>query len=194
MFRKTFVLCLIAFFITQSLVAKTEIAARGYCGDGIMNGTEECDGHDLNFTECSKLKGGDGLLACQPNCTYDISNCSGNGQGLADNINDRIGGLAEVCKCNCNSSTCAGGCQGIENNSTCRFNCDNDCLCQCEGKTSAHIEQCEVLCVGVTSILGYPEIECTLSECDLITSISPNIGDMVVPGTDRRVPGIIPAQ
>ena len=63
-----------------------------YCGDGILNGTEQCDGTIFSpGATCVLLVGfgSTGKLACTPNCTYDTSSCSapvtcGNGKIDAD--------------------------------------------------------------------------------------------------------------
>lgn len=179
--------CLFMASFTTVVLAKTEVKktdnvgamGRGYCGDGILNGNEECDGNDLNFTSCSHLNGGEGTLRCQSNCIYDISGCT-NTTAMTAEVNRQIGGLAEVCSCSCDSQRCNGGCSEAGNDGTaCLFDCKNDCVCNCEGKLFAHIDNCAVNCVAVTSVSGHPDVECNLSGCDLIAAISPNIGSML---------------
>lgn len=48
------------------------------CGDGIKNGTEACDGSDLNSKTCLTLGMGfvDGPLACNGDCTYNLKQCA----------------------------------------------------------------------------------------------------------------------
>ena len=43
------------------------------CGDGVINGMEQCDGADLNGTTCSSLNYYGGELACSSLCTFDTS-------------------------------------------------------------------------------------------------------------------------
>ncbi len=46
------------------------------CGDGIVNGPEECDGDDLNMVTCDDIDGFTGAgLACADDCTLDTSAC-----------------------------------------------------------------------------------------------------------------------
>jgi len=41
------------------------------CGDGVLNGDEECDGKDLGDATCPVV----GDLACNDDCTLDMTNC-----------------------------------------------------------------------------------------------------------------------
>lgn len=47
-----------------------------FCGDGIVNGTEQCDGADLAGQSCQSLGWDMGALACSGSCTFDTSNCA----------------------------------------------------------------------------------------------------------------------
>lgn len=47
-----------------------------YCGDGIINGPEECDGDNLGETTCADLDGYNyGDLSCNGECEFDTSDC-----------------------------------------------------------------------------------------------------------------------
>lgn len=47
------------------------------CGDGVAQGTEECDGDDFRGETCSTLGAGDfGALTCTAACTVDTALCS----------------------------------------------------------------------------------------------------------------------
>lgn len=53
-----------------------EEAGEPYCGDGYISGNEDCDGNDLGGINCEDIgpfQGG--ILMCNPDCTFDISNC-----------------------------------------------------------------------------------------------------------------------
>jgi hypothetical protein len=45
------------------------------CGNGVMEGSEVCDGEDLGGLDCSTFNG-TGTLACNPDCTLDTSACT----------------------------------------------------------------------------------------------------------------------
>jgi len=64
----------------------------GFCGDGIRNGSEYCDGQDMWFYSLQLLTAylEAPLLL---DCTFDISDC------LTQAVDKHIGGRAETCKC-----------------------------------------------------------------------------------------------
>lgn len=45
------------------------------CGDGVRNGTDECEGDDLADATCESLGYAGGTLACSVECTFDKSAC-----------------------------------------------------------------------------------------------------------------------
>lgn len=56
-----------------------------YCGDGVRNGPEACEGGDLGGASCQSLGfNGGGNLTCNANCTHNTAGCQnivcGNGQ------------------------------------------------------------------------------------------------------------------
>lgn len=49
-----------------------------FCGDGIINGAEECDGADLGGATCEAQGFDGGSMACDANCILDSSGCTTN--------------------------------------------------------------------------------------------------------------------
>lgn len=148
----------------------------GFCGDGVINGsTEDCDQGAIQNTTCREYNGTSGVVTCQPNCLYDISDC------ITPKVDRVIGGIAETCKCNCTATACRGGCQSTNmiGQSVCRYDCQNDCTCRCEGKLEAHVNDCEFRCACAVDIAGNPNCECNLDSCELLAAISPNIATIV---------------
>ncbi len=45
------------------------------CGNGVVEGDEECDGEDLNGKTCESLGLGEGTLGCKADCTFDTGSC-----------------------------------------------------------------------------------------------------------------------
>lgn len=96
-----------------------------YCGDGVRNGPEACEGADLGGQTCQSLGySGGGTLKCAANCLHDVSGCvqivCGNGQCQAGE---------DSCNCpadcpddlnSCSPCECGGG------GGNCY--CDVDCL------------------------------------------------------------------
>lgn len=166
---------------TQIIGGTPRVVKDGTCGDGIINGTmEDCDKGAITNPYCSELGGISGQIRCSENCLYDISDC------ITPATNERIGGTAETCKCNCSGNRCSGGCSPLGTNSvgtaTCRYDCDNDCICKCEGKTEAHVENCEFRCTCTVDGAGNPICECAMDTCEVLTVISPNIANLTAGG------------
>lgn len=51
-------------------------AALPFCGDGVRNLLEQCDGADLDGETCESAGGGTGTLGCSSACVFDYSACS----------------------------------------------------------------------------------------------------------------------
>ena len=54
------------------------------CGNGLREGSEQCDGPDLGGKQCKDATGNPasvGTLLCAPNCVFNPSQCSGGGVG-----------------------------------------------------------------------------------------------------------------
>lgn len=172
--------------------------SRGYCGDGMINGNEDCDGQDIKIRSCKVLNGGEGNVKCQPNCVYDISEC-GTGQQLSDAIDQRVGGIYEVCKCDCASDNTVGDCVNDQLGMTmvdCMFRSDNNCTCRCEGKLQAHLEYCNLSCkCAADRSSGKPQCSCHLDQCEMLVGTSPNIGQLATrkPRFPFDLPSAIPS-
>jgi len=57
------------------------------CGDGIVNGTEQCDGQDLAGQTCQTFGFSHGNLACNGSCAVDVQGCNNTtvcGDGVAE--------------------------------------------------------------------------------------------------------------
>jgi hypothetical protein len=61
-------------------LSSIESPAWAVCGDGVVDGTESCDGADLGGRTCSSVTDnfvpvGQGTLLCNPDCTLDTTDC-----------------------------------------------------------------------------------------------------------------------
>jgi hypothetical protein len=162
---------------SASIVQGTpRVAKDGYCGDGIINGTtEDCDQGAIQNTSCRDYGGIAGVVRCQGNCLYDISDC------MTPRADRDIGGIAETCKCHCNTSACMGGCKStaVNGQAACEFDCDNECQCLCGGKLQAKVEECKMQCICTVDVNGNPDCTCNLDQCDLIAIVNQNIATIV---------------
>ncbi len=57
----------------QDITASIKISV---CGDGIIEGEEDCEGGDLNSQTCESLGYGPGILSCDIACSFDTSDCA----------------------------------------------------------------------------------------------------------------------
>lgn len=56
-----------------------------YCGDGVIDPGEDCDGANLNGKTCADVGWLGGDLACNSSCRFDTSNCSNAPQVIENN-------------------------------------------------------------------------------------------------------------
>jgi hypothetical protein len=81
---------------TTTTTDESESEGSGACGNGIIDGGEQCEGPDLAGQSCADLGYTGGTLACDPTiCIYDTSACTND---------DEDGG--NVCDQYCNGCTC----------------------------------------------------------------------------------------
>lgn len=70
------------FFYVQALEEAVSITATVEgCGNDIKEGSEQCDGSDLNSGTCVSRGYVSGTLSCNADCTFNTSNCSSGGGG-----------------------------------------------------------------------------------------------------------------
>lgn len=68
---------LIFSFNTAPAQAGVSVSATvSICGNGTVEGDEQCDGADLNGETCSSRGYDSGTLSCNANCTFNVSSCS----------------------------------------------------------------------------------------------------------------------
>ncbi|PCC75754.1 hypothetical protein SAMN02745121_00295 [Nannocystis exedens] len=65
---------------TTPATTPASTSAGSECGDGFVDGPEECDGEALNGVTCQSLGFREGTLACSAECSLDTSACTGGGE------------------------------------------------------------------------------------------------------------------
>lgn len=56
------------------------------CGNGVIDGSEECDGTYMNGKTCQSLGLEPGILRCSDDCTFDTAGCNGEGGDSGDTV------------------------------------------------------------------------------------------------------------
>jgi hypothetical protein len=83
--------------------SESESDGNGACGNGVIDGGEQCDGGQLAGFDCTDLGYSGGTLACDPViCVYDASGCT-NDSG--DDNNADCGTYCDECTCPSNACT-----------------------------------------------------------------------------------------
>ncbi len=93
-----------------------DLSACTYCGDGVLNDDEDCDGNDVGGRSCTDVgdyTGGD--LGCLSNCRFNVNSCTYCGDG-ARNGNEACEGV-DVAGLDCSDFSFSGG----------PLRCDSDC-------------------------------------------------------------------
>jgi hypothetical protein len=138
------------------------------CGDGIVDGDEECDGRNLGGADCASVGFFDGVLACSSGCTFDTSDCHhcGDGRIQADEECDpaaRIDGTCQDLGWFAGTITCDEDCR--LDHSACT-NCGNGIVDPgelCDGEDQSDLPTC--VDAGYT---GDASLGCT-DDCQLST-------------------------
>ena len=164
-----------------------ESACTNLCGNGIREGTEECDGNDLGTGSCAG-HGGGGTVSCTPSCQLDYGQCTsvycGNGnvdegeQCDGDNLNDET----------CTSLGGTGGTLGCT--SSCRFDLGG-CTSICGNGHKEGTEHCDGADLGgfACEDFGSTGTLACASNCDFdMTGCTADTPPCDTPPTDHTVP------
>jgi hypothetical protein len=133
------------------------------CGNGVAEGTEDCDGADLAAADCTDVGFWGGNLTCNANCTFNSSGCSDCGDGNIDA-----------------GEACDGAALGMQTCTTQGFTggtlaCQSDCdleLGGCMGPVCATDAvppgdpTCPAACTSCDMVNNVCNIVCTSTSCD----------------------------
>jgi len=173
------------------------------CGDGVIDGLEQCDGLALADTTCERLGFGPGPLACRANCTFEVKACTPSancGNGMLDGLEQCDNGAMNSddapngCRVNCALPSCGDGVQddgegcddGALNSDFRADTCRSDCqLAHCGDGLIDEGEECDGDRLGRATCVREGFTAGTLScgdDCKLDTSACVTCGDGVADG------------
>ncbi|PKN23173.1 MAG: hypothetical protein CVU65_14305 [Deltaproteobacteria bacterium HGW-Deltaproteobacteria-22] len=117
------------------------------CGDNFLDPGEECDGSQLSVTTCTELGYYDQTetLTCQPDCTFDLSVCTGGrcGDGIIQTAHGEECDRENLANATCEGLSLGGGELGCFD--SCRLDmtgCDVNAVCG-DGSVAFPYEKCE---------------------------------------------------
>jgi cysteine-rich repeat protein len=147
----------------QSHICVGGICQPTQCGDGVINGNEECDGANLGGATCTDLGFPGGTLSCNASCNFGTSGCNilpscGNGLLEAgeecDNGANNSDSVPDACRTNCANPFCGDGVQDTSEECDDGNNVDGDGChgdCTIEGCGDGIIDSEAFVTDGVSS-------------------------------------------
>ena len=145
------------------------VSAQPVCGNGIVEGTEQCDGTGLNSQTCQTQGFTGGTLNCNNDCTFNTGactsctpNCTGKTCG-----SDGCGGSCGTCSA---SQTCQSG--------TCKALCGNGAIDSGEQCDGSNLNSQTCVSVKGTSWTGtlVCNSDCTINSSDCVQVVNGTCG------------------
>lgn len=143
------------------------------CGNGMLNGSEVCDGSNLNGQTCASLGFVGGTLACNASCTFNTASCTMCGNGLLNG--------SEVCDgSNLNGQTCVS--RGYAGGTlACNSTCTAFVVTGCSSSTG------ETICNDGLDNDGDGRIDSQDPDCGVFSGIEQNCTDGIDNDSDGYV-------
>ena len=162
------------------------------CGNGVIEGSEQCDGGELGGATCASEGFGGGGIQCTDSCTLDTSNCTACGNGSVDDGEEcdgddlgrnstcadlSLGGVDEPLGCTDSCTYDFGGCSGCGDGVVTEPE-----LCEPAGELLDKAELNGQTCAG----LGFDDglLDCT-EGCTFNTASCYSCGDAIQQGQEQ---------
>ncbi len=119
---------------TTCLYDTTGCTEGASCGNGLREGTEECDGADMNGVTCVALGYAGGMLECTTACTRDTTGCTQTAENCTNGIDDDGDNAVDCNDLDCSSDPACGGSpenctNGIDDDQDGLIDCDDQVDC-----------------------------------------------------------------
>jgi hypothetical protein len=165
------------------------IPPKEFCGDGIKNGSEQCDKTDLGGATCASVTGNPnatGVVTCNANCTLNPGQCTIPSASCGDGVKN---GSEQCDKTDLGGATCASvtGNPNAIGTVSCNANCtlnNSQCIIPapiCGNNKKENAEQCDGSDLGgatCKTFTGNPDATGSLS-C---------LGNCTIDGSQCQVP------
>lgn len=138
------------------------------CGNGVLNPGEACDGSDLGGATCESEAGQGGVLACNSDCTFDVTGCDaamcGNDVVEDGEVCDGTDLAGETCASlgfSGGDLSCTGDC-GLDPSTCCNDFCNEEGTAVCNG------DSLEACVMGANGCLTLDVTDCAANDdiCD----------------------------
>jgi hypothetical protein len=147
------------------------------CGNGIVEGTEACDGSDFGGLSCADFAFPDGELGCDAACgAVDAGGCGGCGEAITAPGDDVCPEQCDDCQGNvclilCTApGVCSGGTLECPDGWDCSVTCSGDQACFGAAIDGPEVHRLSVMCEGVRACEN-AIVQCGLGLCEVSCGI-----------------------
>jgi len=142
------------------------------CGDGVIEGGEDCDLTELGGATCADVVPGTaGTLVCSTQCTFITTGCT-----IVGSCGNGIPEFGETCDCGTDPGNLPADCTDV--NGGANANCDIDCgrIDLCGDGVVSGAEECDC---GAPSMISAPAAGCTVYNGGVDATCDDSCNDVV---------------